>query len=230
MAVKRRRVDAETFSMTVDPEEQWSRVEIRDSLTTSRAGASASRKAREIRREHPLQDFRARLTREPSDSRNWRKGATGERVVALHLRRLDRAEWHVFHDVPIGAWNANVDHVVIGPAGVYTINTKNRKGHVVVTPRMIKVNGHREDYLRKAVDEAQRTARLLSEARGAFVLVRPILVFIADEFEIRNAPGDVTVVRAGGLVRWLKRQPPTLEPRERIAIAGAAHKPATWAH
>jgi hypothetical protein len=217
--------------MEIDPEEQWSRIEISESLTTSRAGDSAARKAKELRREHPLQDLLARLTREPSEPRNWRKGAMGERVVALHLRRLDRAEWHVFHDVPMGSRGANVDHVVIGPSGVYTINTKHRKGHVIVSRRMIKVNGHREGtYLTKAVSEAQRAARLLSDASGTYVVVRPILAFIADEFEIQQPPTDVTVVMAGGLVRWLKSQQPTLEPRERITIAGAAHKPATWTH
>ena len=33
-------------------------------------------------------------------------------------------KWHVIHSVP-SEKGADIDHVVIGPAGVFTLNTKN---------------------------------------------------------------------------------------------------------
>jgi hypothetical protein len=212
----------------MDPSDQWARVEIDETLVGRRAGASAAAKAEELRREHPLRSLLANITRAPSESRSWKKGATGERIVGLQLRRLDRTTWHVFHDVPVGSRGANIDHVVIGPAGVFTVNTKHRKGRVVVTPRSLTVEGYRTDYLPKSVQEARRAADLLTRASGRYVLVRPVLAMIVDDLEIKDPPTDVTVVGPGGLIRWLREQPASLLPADVAAIAGAAHKPSTW--
>jgi Nuclease-related domain. len=62
----------------------------------------------------------------------------------------------VFNDVPIGQLGANIDHVVVGPGGTFTVNTKNRSGKVWLAPRTLLVNGIKTDYLPKAAGEAAR--------------------------------------------------------------------------
>ncbi|WP_344948251.1 nuclease-related domain-containing protein [Sphaerisporangium flaviroseum] len=57
--------------------------------------------------------------------RSWRKGAAGERRTARALRRLERAGHLVLHDRALPRGKANVDHLVIGPAGVFVVDTKN---------------------------------------------------------------------------------------------------------
>ncbi|BDZ50137.1 hypothetical protein GCM10025867_23780 [Frondihabitans sucicola] len=56
-------------------------------------------------------------------SRPWFVDALGEIEVAERLRALGtRGEaWRVLHSVPIGAGTSDIDHVVIGPAGVFTL-------------------------------------------------------------------------------------------------------------
>lgn len=56
---------------------------------------------------------------------NFRKGAVGEAVVGYVIENFP-ADYRVIHDLtkPFG----NIDHVVIGPSGVYIIDTKNWKG------------------------------------------------------------------------------------------------------
>ena len=51
-----------------------------------------------------------------------RQGAEGERAVGQFLERLREDGYQVFHDV-VGP-GFNVDHVLIGPAGVYSVETK----------------------------------------------------------------------------------------------------------
>jgi hypothetical protein len=51
-----------------------------------------------------------------------RQGIEGEKVVGQFLERLRENGYQVFHDL-IGA-GFNVDHVLIGPAGVFTVETK----------------------------------------------------------------------------------------------------------
>src|SRR5690606_23533501 len=54
--------------------------------------------------------------------RALRLGMEGERAVGQFLERLREDGYHVFHDVV--AVNFNVDHVLVGPAGVFAIETK----------------------------------------------------------------------------------------------------------
>ena len=95
----------------------------RASQVARRAGKSARAKAAEELAAAPVRNRIARLIGAHTDERAWRRGGDGEERMGNILGRLPQG-WHVFHDLPIGARGANVDHLVIGPAGVFTINTK----------------------------------------------------------------------------------------------------------
>jgi hypothetical protein len=58
---------------------------------------------------------------------SWRKGAAGETVVAGVLETLPD-DFVVVHDV--SKRFGNIDHIVVGPTGVYVVDTKNWKGRV----------------------------------------------------------------------------------------------------
>jgi Nuclease-related domain len=61
----------------------------------------------------------------------WRRGAEGERRTARLLDRLTRDGYAVFHDLAVpGNTSANVDHLVIGPSGVFVIDSKQWTGSV----------------------------------------------------------------------------------------------------
>ena len=72
-----------------------------------------------------------RLRFRPSEAaRTWQRGARGERHTARLLRRLTRDGYVVFHDLVVPGSDANVDHLVIGPSGVFVIDSKQWTGHV----------------------------------------------------------------------------------------------------
>jgi nuclease-like protein len=73
-----------------------------------------------------------RLRFRPSEAaRTWQRGAAGERRTARLLRRLARDGFVVFHDLAApGNTRANVDHLVIGPSGVFVIDSKQWTGQV----------------------------------------------------------------------------------------------------
>ena len=64
------------------------------------------------------------------DARSWYLGALGERRVGKLLEQLG-PEWTVLHSVPVGSSTSDIDHIVIGPGGVFTINAKNHSGATV---------------------------------------------------------------------------------------------------
>ncbi|MET0975815.1 MAG: nuclease-related domain-containing protein [Leifsonia sp.] len=179
----------------------------------------------------PVRGFVAQaLGRSPlsSDSRSWYVGAMGELAVAERLKQLG-ADWTVLHSVPVGRGEADIDHVVIGPSGVYTINTKHHEdAQVWVGSHKLLVNGHATDHLRNAVHEARRAGGLLTEATGLDVVVTPVVVLVgARSLTIRQQPSGVMVLTDSQLLRWLRRRrrTPVLDT---APIVGAAEDPATW--
>lgn len=159
----------------------------------------------------------------------WYLGALGELEIGRRLAWLG-AGWYVLHSVPVGTGSSDVDHVVIGPAGVFTINTKHHRGqHVWVGAKRILVNGQSTDHLRNAKYEATRTSKLLSVAARMLVDVTPIVAIVgAKRMTVRERPTDVVVLREHELVRWLQRHPVTLTPEQVQHVAAVAAQPAAW--
>jgi Nuclease-related domain len=58
------------------------------------------------------------------------RGASAEEHVGGLLDELAAGDWRVIHDANLG--RGNVDHIVIGPGGVFTIETKSHPGPVRV--------------------------------------------------------------------------------------------------
>jgi hypothetical protein len=214
--------------MAVDPNEQWARVELGETLAGRRPGTSAAERAHELRTARPVRTRLARFLGVHTDERAWRKGADGERVTGWWLGRLPDG-WFSFHDLPIAEGGTNIDHLTIGPAGVFTINTKNLSGEIVVTSTTLTHDGHRTDFLPKASQEALRAGRLLSTAIGRPVEVRGLLAILADEWTIVERPTDVFVGGPRGVKHWMLGQPSILRSSDVIVLAAAASKPETWA-
>jgi hypothetical protein len=61
-------------------------------------------------------------------TRAWHDGARGERATARRLRRLERHGYVVLHDLQVPGSHANVDHLAIGPTGVFVIDSKYYRG------------------------------------------------------------------------------------------------------
>jgi Nuclease-related domain len=72
-----------------------------------------------------------RLRFRPSNqARAWQRGAAGERQTARLLDRLGRDGYVVFHDLAMPHSPANLDHLVLGPSGVFVIDSKAWTGQV----------------------------------------------------------------------------------------------------
>jgi hypothetical protein len=126
---------------------------VRD-LAANVAGAAARAKRDEVNAKAPVMNLAARAFGVKTEERAWRVGAKGEEKVAHELDKLG-ASWHVLHAVEVGDRGSDIDHVLIGPPGVITVNTKRHPdGKAWIGERSILVNGHRTDYLRNSRHEA----------------------------------------------------------------------------
>jgi hypothetical protein len=68
------------------------------------------------------------------DAIAWRRGAAGERRTARLLAALERHGWAVLHDLAVPGSQANIDHLMIGPGGVFVIDAKQYRGRLQLDP------------------------------------------------------------------------------------------------
>ena len=108
----------------------------------------------------------------------WQLGIEGEKLVGFRLDRLEAVGWRVLHSVPVGDLTADIDHVLIGPGGVFTVNTKHRRKKSAHLWRdHLEVGERDHDEVAKSLHEGVRATRFLTGAVGSEVLVEPVLVF-----------------------------------------------------
>jgi hypothetical protein len=163
-----------------------------------------------------------------TNERAWRRGAAGEEEVARQLDKLGPG-WRVIHSVPVGPNDTDIDHVVIGPPGVFTLNTKNHLGkRVTVYEYAIYVSGVKQPYLSKSRAEGRRGSRILSSACGFEVVVNPVVVIMSDELVLKGSPKQVNVVGRRKVVDWLDRRPTQLSPGRIESIYSVARRRSTW--
>lgn len=149
-----------------------------DDLSTNRPGESLRARIDELG--VSLMDrITAKLLRRPTEDESWRKGLAGEKRVGAELNRLKRHGWRILHSIPL-ADKVDVDHLLIGPGGVFGINTKHHhKKAVWVGDDSVKVNhGKPTPYARRSRAEAKRVAQVLNRYCDFPVPVEPVLVFV----------------------------------------------------
>lgn len=193
----------------------------------------AGRGAREKEQELAAGKSRARRLLEKvvdarTDERSWRRGAEGEEAVARRLERLPRP-WAVVHDLTVGIRGANLDHLVLGPAGVFVLNTKNLTGRLTVYEHAVLQNGHKTAFVPAALREARTVQDRLSTALGRPVQAWSILVVLGCEITITKTLANLSLLRAHDLPGWFERLPTgTFDEGDVLRLERAARDPDTW--
>ena len=148
------------------------------------------------------------------EAARWAAGAEGERRVAAALESLP-AGWTVVHDRLLrpGRSEANLDHVVVGPTGIYLVDAKNRAGRVTEHDGGLFQHRHRD-----GKPESISLAGELAKVHGmaAYMAaetdrpVTPVLCLAgshAAEFGEPRMVRGVWVVPVAALPGWLRARP-----------------------
>jgi hypothetical protein len=146
----------------------------------------------------------------------WRQGAAGERRTARLLDSLERHGWAVLHDLAIPRSRANLDHLVIGPGGVFVIDSKQYRGRLQLDPTGRLWHGRYPlaPTLQAVSFEADQAAQVLPDPGVAVV---PIVVVHGAQVPWGKVVTDgVPVLPARRLPSLLRRLPAVLGP-ERVA-------------
>ncbi|GAA5008167.1 hypothetical protein GCM10025734_50000 [Kitasatospora paranensis] len=150
-------------------------------------------------------------------------------VTGRRLNRLRGRGWEVIHSLQLPS-GSDIDHLAIGPAGVFTINTKHHRGAALWQgDHAITVNRASTRYVPISENEAARVTRLLSALCGFAVTVRPVIAVVgADSITVANALPSVLLVDGGRLDRVLAGLSPTLSSEQVGRIFSVARQGRTW--
>lgn len=210
----------------VEPVEPWV------DLASNRPGVAAREQAIKARAAAPVRTTLARVIGVHTSERAWRVGADGEEKVAAKLDRVVKTDprWRVLHAIPVGRRGSDIDHILLGPGGFFTINTKSHPdGKVWVSGNTFKVNNSGVPYVRNARHEATRASDLLTRAAGFPVRVTGMIAVVNTiEFEVRSQPSGVHVVTRRGLPDWVSRLGDIHDQTTVDAVYDAARRSTTW--
>jgi hypothetical protein len=139
------------------------------------------------------------------DYDSWAQGAEGEEVVGQILEGLREQGWCVIHDVSFG--RGNIDHIVVGPGGIFTIETKSRGGKV--WPDRLD-----EKMLNQAYAEKKTLEKITHmEVQALLVFSRAYIVGKG----IARRRG-VVVLSSRSLAWFFSKQPATISPERAEVI------------
>jgi hypothetical protein len=192
-------------------------------LSKQKAGSNTANTAKNITLWQRLRSKEAK-----KEHAAWTAGKKGEQLTGDVLRKLPKT-WKTLHSIPINQHGADIDHLTIGPSGVFTVNTKNHPTSKVTTRgNGMWVNGTVVPYHKKALMEADLASNRLTAACGRPVVVIPVLVIHAETLNLNGYPGGVTVVNAETLIGNLTTRGEGLTPDTVERVYKAAVLSATW--
>lgn len=149
------------------------------------------------------------------------RGADAEVVVAQLLRGLPK-EYHVFHDLVFEGFN--IDHVVIGPTGVFIVETKSHRRKVSAKGEALLLNGRpfEKPILNQAWSEAFALRDRLPQINGKPCFVQPLLCFPNAFIEVQGPVKGVIVVGRQFLLRVMTgRRAVTLSQAEILRLVSS---------
>jgi len=155
---------------------------------------------------------------------NFLKGAKGEEWVAHELSFLS-SEYTVFNGLHLGTGKQNLDHVIVGPSGVFVVETKNWKGSVEFKNGRLFAGGREPSRppLRQVKAATAELVEWLADSGCGEFPIYSVLCFLGTELpeEVMNVNGVVVCKgeRLVGVLREAFEEPISEEIRAPIVQA-----------
>ncbi|MES1938197.1 nuclease-related domain-containing protein [Salinisphaera hydrothermalis] len=163
-----------------------------------------------------------------------RLGWEGEVATAEELNKLMRDGFEVFHDLPCERFN--IDHVVVGPTGVFAVETKTRSKQkraddvdndytAIFDGEVLDFAGWRD---RRCLEQARRQAKWLSDwltsAPGERTVATPAIAIPGWRIErLKGSTKQSTRVFTPREAKSLVRNP-TMQPLDHGAMKRIVHQ------
>jgi hypothetical protein len=161
-------------------------------MRTYKARRAAAQQARQTV-DRILGDVAHSLKAEQDETVGWAKGSRGERKFALAIADVPRL--NVLHDRRVQGTRGNIDHLLVGPAGVFVVDSKNRRGVVQVrdvgglfgeTDLRLIIRGRDRSKLARDMEWQVQAVKqgLINAGVQPLPPVIPVLCFVASDYPL----------------------------------------------
>lgn len=137
---------------------------------------------------------------------SWIKGDKGEKIVSKYLEDLPSG-YFTFNDVTIPGGKGNFDHIVIGPTGIFLIETKNYSGFFKIYGNDWYGSSSGQKMKRNPGNQVRLNAldlsKFLNKELGRKIWITGVVVLIKNNFKIINKPKYYSVVGAKKLTQFI---------------------------
>jgi len=136
----------------------------------------------------------------------WKKGEVEEESVGALLDALPDC-YFVIDD--FRTKKGTVDHIVVGPKGILTIETKSHPGVVKKDGERLSLDGHpfEKDFIKHAWAQSYSVRDLLAEKGVCTLRPRPVIVFTDADVQVKEKVGGVHVIGSKDLHGFLEELP-----------------------
>ncbi|MEQ4720409.1 nuclease-related domain-containing protein [Nonomuraea sp. B19D2] len=141
----------------------------------------------------------------------WRRTSVAERRTEAQLRKLERSGYRTLHARAIPNSEAQIDHLVVGPTGVYAVDSEKWDKRLPVRVQMGKKLFHgpfdKKARLTEAKWEASQASELITKSFGREVSVVPSLAIYGPPvpWKIMTIRG-VDVYQGDRARRWITKR------------------------
>jgi hypothetical protein len=148
---------------------------------------------------------------------NWQVGSVGEEIVGARLDLLAQEfDFEVLHDRRRPPTKANIDHMVVTPAGVYVIDAKNYEGQIEVQqpgwfsgdPEQLFINGRNRTKIVDGVKKQVAQVESVLSNSEIQMQVFGVLTFVVGElqfFIVQQRISGVFLSTERGIEKILRR-------------------------
>lgn len=158
--------------------------------------------------------------------KNLKLAAEGEKVVGQYLEKLRSEGYEVLHDIPAPSFN--VDHVLVGPAGIFSVETKTwskpseGEAKILFDGKTLTKGGltPERDPVTQARAQASWLSQLVEDGTGRKYQVKPIVLFPG--WWIEQSEGSlrqIWVLEPKALPKFLKRESVKMQEDEIKLVA-----------
>jgi hypothetical protein len=136
----------------------------------------------------------------------WKKGEMEEESVGALLDALPDC-YFVIDD--FRTKKGSVDHIVVGPKGILTIETKSHPGVVTKDGERLLQDGHpfEKDFIKQAWAQGYSVRNLIAEKGVCTLRPQPVIVFTDADVQVKEKVGGVHVIGIKDLHAFLEGLP-----------------------
>lgn len=151
-------------------------------------------------------NYRLQAERAERAADEWSRGAQGEVALAQAMGPLSADGYYRLDDRRLPGSNANIDHVLVGPAGVFVVDAKNWSGRLRVEGKSLwQGDRRRDDHLERVRVQAVNVSTVIEDALGRRVEVRPAICFTGEaRLPFRTAVDRVHLVNRDELIPFIR--------------------------